>query len=80
MSDPKHDSSYAYEGVSPEINSGSEDEGVRPKIELGNHPQIAKKRGWLSTFIIQILAFLWLVPVVALLYLNYTNYIIGASA
>ena len=81
MGEPKLQSNVGYQSVSvtPE-QEHSQDEALRPKIELGNHPQLAKKRGWIATIMWQIFALLWLVPVVALMYLNFTEYIIGASA
>ncbi|KAK5174658.1 uncharacterized protein LTR77_001740 [Saxophila tyrrhenica] len=81
MSDLKHDPSFSYQSVNPTPEHQiSEDEAIRPQIELGAHPQMARKRGSLATIIWQTIALLWLVPVVALLYLNFTEYIIGASA
>lgn len=75
----------AYHGVSSDTSSSKDRDPLgramsAPKIELGNHPQMSKKRGWLGTIIWQFLTFLWLVPVIALLYLNFTEYVIGASA
>ena len=79
MSGPKYESKFAYQSVSREIMA-TEDEHDRPKIEMGDHPQMSKKRGWVSTILFQTLALAWLVPIVALLYLNFTEYIVGASA
>lgn len=81
MGDRKNDSTFTYQSVNPTpAQQNSEDEEPRPQIELGNHIPLAKTRGWTSTIIWQILALLWLVPVVALLYLNFKSHIIGASA
>jgi hypothetical protein len=72
---------YTYSSVSatPEQQL-SEDAGKRPQIELGDHTPMMKPRKWLATAIWQIFSILWLVPVVVLLYLNFTEYVIGASA
>lgn len=81
MGEPKIQSQHGYESVSASPDQQySQDNSSRPKIELGDHPQLAKKRGWLATVMWQIFALLWLVPVVALMYLNITEYVIGASA
>ena len=50
------------------------------KIELGSHPQVQENRPWLMTIFWQTFALLWLVPIAALLYLNISGYVIGASA
>lgn len=50
------------------------------KMELDQHTQLAGKRSWLVTLLVQIGCFLWLVPIVALLTLNSIKYVIGASA
>jgi hypothetical protein len=81
MADPKKDPSYTYSSVAPTPEEiSSEDPGMRPKIELGDHTPMMKPRGWIMTIFWQIFGFLWLVPVVALLYLNFTEWVIGASA
>lgn len=67
----------AYHSVSSEMDST---DSPRPKIELGNHSQSSQKRGIIVTFIVQIFALLWLVPVGVLLWLNFSGYIIGATA
>lgn len=72
----KENNDIAYHGVS---DTDSNDE-PRAKIELGNHPQMSQKRGLLTTFVVQIFALLWLVPAVTLLWLNFSGYVIGASA
>ncbi|KAK3701430.1 hypothetical protein LTR37_015528 [Vermiconidia calcicola] len=81
MADPKFGSSVGYQSVTatPEMKT-SEDAAMRPRIELGSHPQMAKKRSWIMTLVWQFFTILWLVPIVALLYLNLTDYVIGASA
>ena len=81
MSEVKYYPTTSYHSVPSEGNEMSETSyNAPPKIELGTHPQIAEKRGWIKTIMWQIFALLWLVPVIALLYLNFTEYIIGASA
>lgn len=49
-------------------------------MQLDHNTQLAEKRSWLSTALIQFVCFLWLVPVVALLILNFKKHVIGASA
>jgi hypothetical protein len=62
----------------PPSRSSSNEQGLK-KLELGQHPQL-NKRGWLPTLLIQLACFLWLLPIVALLTLNFKNHIVGASA
>jgi len=76
----KFDPNVSYHSVSPEIQSSTDNDSQRPKIELGNHPQLSQKRGIITTFVVQIFAILWLAPIIALLYLNFKGHIIGASA
>lgn len=81
MVDSKSQPLFGYQSVNPTPEQqNSEDEKLRPRIELGDHPQLAKKRGWMATAMWQAFALLWLVPVIALMYLNFTEYVIGASA
>lgn len=77
MTDYKQESDIAYQSVSSEMDSS---DSQRPKIELGNHPQLSQRRGIIVTFVVQIFAILWLVPVGVLLWLNFTEYVIGATA
>lgn len=61
--------------------SRNSDDGVaQPKLELGQHPQLDRKRGWIKTLLFQTACFLWILPVVALLTLNIKKHIVGASA
>lgn len=78
----KFNTTVAYQSVGPEMEEAHKprSDSVREKVEMGGHPQIAEKHGWLSKCFIQLLGLAWLVSVVALLYLNFTEYIIGASA
>lgn len=77
----KHNPDIAYHSVSSDMDlTDSASNSNRPKIELGNHPQLSQKRGIIVTFTVQIFALLWLVPIVALLWLNFSGYIIGATA
>jgi hypothetical protein len=62
----------------PPSPSSSNEHGLK-QLELGQHPQL-KKRGWLPTLLIQLACFLWLLPIAALLTLNFKNHIVGASA
>jgi hypothetical protein len=55
------------------------DEHGHKQLELGQHPQL-KKRGWRPTLLIQLACFLWLLPIAALLTLNFKNHVVGASA
>lgn len=81
MAENKFGADTAYHSVSSADNDTSDDYvNRRPKIELGSHPQIKEKRAWWATMLWQTFALLWLVPIIALLYLNFTNFIIGASA
>ena len=73
----KNEPEIAYHSVSSDMDSSDSN---RPKIELGNHPQLSQKRGIITTFVVQIFALLWLVPMAALLWLNFSGYIIGATA
>ena len=57
-----------------------ETDSLRPKLELGAHPQVQSKRKWLPTLGIQFFFLLWCVPIMALLVLNFKSWIIGASA
>lgn len=63
----------------PPSRGSSYEQGLK-KLELGRHPQLVDKRGWLQTLLIQIACFLWLLPVAALLTLNFKKYVVGASA
>jgi hypothetical protein len=47
---------------------------------LTEHPSQTSKRRTTTTIIFQVFCIVWLVPIIALLYLNFSNYIIGASA
>ena len=58
----------------------SEYECLRPKVELGEHPQLTKQRRWAVTVLVQLLSALWLVPIIALLYLNLAGHVIGPTA
>lgn len=49
-------------------------------MELGQHPQITDRRSWLRTILFQIACFLWILPIAALLTLNFKRHIVGASA
>lgn len=69
------DIDVAYQSIHSDM-----DTAYRPKIELGDHPQLSQKRGIITTFVVQIFALLWLVPTAALLYLNFSGYVIGATA
>lgn len=80
MSDKNFGISTAYQSVSSSENEMSDTASQRPKIELGDHPQVKDHRSWWATLFWQTFALLWLVPVITLLYLNFTEYIIGASA
>jgi hypothetical protein len=50
------------------------------ELDFGKHPQLSDKRGWLRTLLIQTACFLWLLPIAAILVLNFKQQIIGASA
>lgn len=76
MADHKNDPNIAYHSVSSEMDSSDS----IPKIELGNHPQLSQKRGIITTFVVQIFSLLWLVPVGVLLWLNFSGFVIGATA
>ena len=76
----KYGTETSYHSISSTDNEMNDEISNRPKIELGNHPQMQDNRSWLSTAFWQTVALLWLVPVVALLYLNFANFVIGASA
>ena len=80
MADNKFGVQTAYQSVSSSDNDMSDSASNQPKIELGSDPQIRDHRSWWATLLWQTFALLWLVPIVALLYLNFTHYIIGASA
>lgn len=73
--------STSYHGL-PNTSYEEDEQPLRPKqqFELGDHPQMVKSRRHGITFLIQLLTALWLVPIVALIYLNLTGQIIGASA
>lgn len=73
----KTDTDIAYHRVSSAMGSSN---SHRPKIELGGHPQLSQKRGIVTTFLVQVFAVLWLVPMGALLWLNFSGYIIGPTA
>lgn len=80
MADNKFGVQTSYQSVSSSDNDMSDSASNRPKIELGAHPQTNDRRSWLTTLLWQTFALLWLVPICVLLYLNFTQYIIGASA
>lgn len=80
MAETKFQVETAYHSISDADNDSSDNLSNRPKIELGSHPQIKEHRSWVTTIIWQTIALAWLVPIVMLLYWNFTNYIIGASA
>lgn len=62
-------------------NSHSSDADVsQAKMDLGQHPQLDRTRGWFKTLLFQTGCFLWILPVVALLTLNIKKHIVGASA
>ncbi|KAM0703595.1 hypothetical protein Q7P35_009534 [Cladosporium inversicolor] len=63
----------------PPSPSSSNEQGLK-KLELDQHPQLADKRGWLPTLLIQSACFLWLLPIIVLLTLNFKHHIVGASA
>lgn len=76
-------SSYASVPGTPEEMSERiqyERQDSRPKIELGDHSPMMKPRKWLSTVFWQTFALLWLAPVLLLMYWNFTELVIGASA
>lgn len=63
----------------PPSPSSSNEQGLK-KLELDQHPQLADKRGWVPTLLIQSACFLWLLPITVLLTLNFKHHIVGASA
>ena len=71
---------YIHTTVSYPPSPSSSNEHGLTKLELGQHPQLVDKRGWLPTLLIQSACFLWLLPIAALLALNFEKYIVGASA
>lgn len=79
MAQNKIEPDISYHSVSSEMDS-ADGQSQPPKIELGNHPQLSQKRGIITTFIVQIFALLWLAPIGALLWLNFSGYVIGATA
>lgn len=66
------------------VSSGPAEDDEQPlrpqQFELGDHPQIVKPRGWPVTILVQLICALWLVPIVALLYVNLSGRVIGPSA
>jgi hypothetical protein len=78
MANLKANRNIAYHGVS--LETSDEEQSLQPKFELGDHPQLAKERRWTTTVLFQIFCLLWLAPISALLYLNLSGYVIGASA
>jgi hypothetical protein len=62
--------------------SNATDRNLGPISEpdLNQHPLQPSKRRSSTTLLFQIFCIIWLVPIVALLWLNFSNYIIGASA
>jgi hypothetical protein len=44
------------------------------------HPSHNTKRGNTTTVLFQVFCIVWLVPIIALLYLNFSRYVIGPSA
>jgi hypothetical protein len=55
-------------------------EAGQTELELDEQAQLSDKRSWLRTLLFQTACFLWLLPMVALLVLNFKNHIVGASA
>lgn len=80
MAETKSHVDTAYHSISSADNDMSDDLSTRPKIELGSHPQMKEHRSWWATVLWELFALLWLAPVLLLLYWNFSNYIIGASA
>lgn len=58
--------------------SHSSNEAV--KMELGQHPQLLVRRSWIRTILFQLACFLWILPIAALLTLNFKKHIVGPSA
>jgi hypothetical protein len=71
---------YSSESISLCESSTSDDGIAQTKLELGQHPQLSQERRKRSTLLIQVACSLWILPVVALLTLNFKRYIVGASA
>ncbi|PPJ58565.1 hypothetical protein CBER1_06690 [Cercospora berteroae] len=81
-----------YESISPESrsydagtmamdSSGSDKEQESEKYEsIEPGRRILTSRPWLSTLGMQLASLLWLAPIIALLYLNFKNHVIGQSA
>jgi hypothetical protein len=55
-------------------------EAGQMNLEIDEHTQMSDERSWLRTLLFQTACFLWLLPITALLVLNFKNHIIGASA
>lgn len=79
MSQRQHNPETVSLCYRPLSRSSSNEQGLK-QLELGQHPQLMDKRGWLQTLLIQTASFLWLLPIAALLTLNFKNYVVGASA
>lgn len=69
-----------YSAISVAGSQSPEEESLKPEMELGRHPQLAKPRNWITTSIIQLACLLWLAPVITLLVLNFKGHVVGASA
>ncbi|KAF2167799.1 hypothetical protein M409DRAFT_53763 [Zasmidium cellare ATCC 36951] len=68
-----------YAPIQQERESDSDTEPLKPNQHTLHHWESVKPRFW-KTLLIQLFAFLWLVPVTLLLILNIKGHIIGASA
>lgn len=76
----KDNINISYQGINTPGGTPPEMEPFQPSINMMNHPQMARKRTWLTTIVMQIGCLLWLVPIVYLLVINFKGHIIGASA
>lgn len=65
---------------SPSQSRSSYNEPGTQQLELDEHPQLTDKRSWLQTVLVQLACFLWLLPIAALLTLNFLKFTVGASA
>ncbi|KAK4983808.1 hypothetical protein LTR50_007010 [Elasticomyces elasticus] len=72
-------SSTEYHRLETFSNSHKEDD-ASPFLDSHSTRDRSYKRPLLKTCLLQFLALLWLVPIIALLYLNFKNHVIGASA
>lgn len=87
---PHFDTNTQYVGVpsdgdepSPSLSSSNRyyKHGIEPQeIDLQDHPQITGHRSWWQTLLTQGFSILWLVPILALLYLNLHGHILGSSS